>query len=327
MRGARGGITGAAGLMTGYAVIIGLADNIVPAITRVMSLWQFLALRSCVALLMLVMIMAVRPTLRLRPRSWQAVVLRAVVHGLSMTCFYAAMAFLPPAQVRAGLFSAPVFAIIFTTLIDRRLPGPAASMGAFCGFAGVLLALPVSGIAAGAGAALGLTAGALYALSNIMTRRTCRDEHALTLTMTYMLASGLIGIAAMALQVTLGSGNGFLSAPAVWPDPLDWLCIAGHAAATLAGVALMLAAYQRADAVRAGVLHYILLPVAGIWSWLLLGWVPSAPEAAGMMLIAASGVIVLADGKRPLRRPFFGRRSGRRTARPARPFRATGTAG
>lgn len=298
--------TQAAWLMLGYAALLGLADNALPALARGMSLWQFLALRAAVALVLLRCLLALRPIDGLRPRRAPAVLLRALVHASSMTCFYGAMGFMPPAEARAALFTAPLFVVAFATIRARRPPTPIVAAAAACGFAGVTLALPGTGDDVEAGALLGLLAGALYAASNMMAMATCRDEHPLTLTATYMAVSGIVGALAMALP--LPAGGSFLSHPPVWPDLRGWLLVTAHAAATLIGVALMLAAYQRGDAARTGALHYVCLPVAALWSWLLWGWRPAPVEVCGMALILAAGVIVMAEERGVLSRSARPRR-------------------
>lgn len=317
----------AAWLMLGYAAVTGLADNALPALARNMGLWQFLAIRAALALLLLGAFVALRPSTRLWPRNARAVLLRALVHAAAIACFYAAMVALSPPQALAALFTAPLFAIGFDALHYRRAPRRTALGAVGCGFAGVLLALPASTAASGPGMALGLLAGALYAASTLMARRLCIDEHPLTLTGTYLGASGFVAAAAMLWLGLAGSGGGFLTRPPVWPGALDWALLAGQAAATLIGVTLMLGAWQRMDAARAGALHYLCLPVSGFCAWLLWGWLPRPAEIAGMGLIALAGLIVLADGSRTFRRPAAPRRSGHRSSRRVPPSRAAGPAG
>ena len=95
----------ASGLILIYAVIIGFTDNFVRVIADEAGLWQFHATRSVMAVSLLAAV-AVPLGLRLRPVSWRAVAARSAIHGAAMLIYFGALAFLPVAQVAAGLFTA-----------------------------------------------------------------------------------------------------------------------------------------------------------------------------------------------------------------------------
>ena len=293
----------AAGLILVYAMVIGFTDNYVRVIAAEAGLWQFHATRTVMALAILGALVPVMG-LRLRPRSWRAVVARSAIHGTAMVIYFGALGFLPVAIVAAGLFTAPIFVLLISGLVYRQPISPVRIAAVAIGFLGVVLVLGPSALAgASLAALLPVLAGAMYAVGNIATRQWCAQESAETLLAGFFAGLGvfgLIGLAVLAVwpQVAPEGPEGFLLRGLVlWPPAEFWLWTFVQAAGSLLGVGLMIRSYQIADAGRVSVLEYVILPASAFWSWVIWSETLDLIAWAGMALIVAAGLLIAARAR------------------------------
>jgi drug/metabolite transporter (DMT)-like permease len=287
-----------------YAFVIAFTDNYVRVIARDAGLWQFHATRTAMAFAILALV-SVPLGLRLWPKRPGPVLARSAIHGAAMVIYFGALAFLPVAQVAAGLFTAPIFVL----LIQRFLYGQAISgmqvLAVFVGFAGVVLVLgPEAMSGATLAALLPVIAGALYAMGNIATQRWCAGESAETVVAGFFAMLGVIGVVGMAvlwffpLPVPEGP-EGFLQRGPVWPtgEFLWWTFV--QAAGSLLGVGMIVKAYQIAEASSVSVFEYVILPASAAWGLILwderLTWI----AIAGMGLIVVAGVLIARPAREP----------------------------
>lgn len=298
----------AAAMIAGYAAIIAFTDNFVQVIAVDGGLWQFHATRSAMGLALLVPFAAVMG-LRLRPLNARAVLARSVIHAGSMVIYFGALAFLPVAQVAAGLFTAPIFVLLIAGVGYGRRIGGVQVLAVLTGFAGAVLVLGPSAMAgASVAAVLPVVAGALYAMGNVATREWCAGETAGTILAGFFGVLGVAGVIGMVvlaiwpLPVPDGA-DGFVLRGAVVPtwSFIGWTFV--QAAGSLVAVAMVIRAYQMADAGRVSVFEYVILPASAFWSWVLwdqrlhwTGW-------AGMGLIVVAGVVIGMAGGQPVSRP------------------------
>lgn len=287
----------AAALILAYAVVIGFTDNYVRVIAAEAGLWQFHATRSAMALL-LVALLAVPLGLRLRPVKLRAVLVRSTIHGLAMLIYFGSLAFLPVAQVAAGLFTAPIFVLLISRFAYAHSIGPARVLAVAIGFLGVILVLGPSALGETSIAALlPVAAGALYAWGNVATREWCAQESAETLLVGFFLALGVLGLCGMALLALLPvpvppGAEGFIQRGWVWPSSGFWFWTFVQAAGSLFAVGMMIRAYQLADTSRVSVFEYLVLPASALWGWLLWGEVLAFTSVLGMALIAVAGAVI-----------------------------------
>lgn len=287
----------AGGMVLVYAMVIGFTDNFVRVIAADGGLWQFHATRSVMAWGILLALM-LPFGLRLRPVNLRAVVARSAIHGTGMLIYFGALAFLPVAQVAAGLFTAPIFVLLISRFAYGHHIGPVRIVAVAVGFLGVVLVLgPEAMGGASVAAFLPVLAGALYALGNIATREWCPEESAETLLGGFFAALGVLGLIGMAVllvwPVPVPEGTaGFVQRGVVWPTAgfLFWTFV--QAAGSLLGVGMMIRAYQLADASRVSVFEYVILPASALWGWLIWGEVLTPLAALGMALIAAAGIMI-----------------------------------
>jgi drug/metabolite transporter (DMT)-like permease len=182
-----------------YSIVIGFTDNYVRVIAKDGGLWQFHATRTAMALVLLVAV-AVLLGLRLRPQRFHAVLARSAIHGTAMLIYFGALAFLPVAQVAAGLFTAPIFVLLIQRFVYGQEINPVQALAVTLGFAGVVIVLgPEMLTGASLAAVLPVLAGALYAMGNIATREWCAQESAGTLLGGFFAMLGVFGLIGMAV--------------------------------------------------------------------------------------------------------------------------------
>ncbi|HEX9857057.1 MAG TPA: DMT family transporter [Paracoccaceae bacterium] len=287
----------AAGMILSYAMVIGFTDNYVRVIAAEAGLWQFHALRSLMALGLLGLL-AVPLGLRLRPVNLPAVAARSVIHGFAMLIYFGALAFLPVAQVAAGLFTAPIFVLLISRFAYGHHIGPVRIVAVAMGFVGVILVLgPTAMRGASFAAALPVLAGAMYAMGNIATREWCPEESAETLLAGFFAmlgllgAIGLCGLALVPVEVPAGA-DGFVQRGWVWPSGSFYFWTFVQAAGSLFAVGMMIRAYQLADASRVSVFEYIILPASAFWGWLIWAEILTPMAGFGMALIAGAGIMI-----------------------------------
>lgn len=280
-----------------YAIIVGFTDNYVRVIAAEGSLWQFHAMRTAIAV---VIFAAAAPLfgLVLRPVRWGAVAARSAIHAAAMLVYFGGLAFLTVAQVAAGLFTAPIWVLIFARLFFGHRIGPLRIAAALIGFLGVVLVLmPGTEQPLGWASIFPVLGGALYALGNLATREWCAGESAATLTLGFFVALGVAGLAGMGLlaafpQSVPPGADGFILRGPVWPSAsfIGWTAV--QALGSAVAVGLMVRGYQLAEASRVAVIEYVVLPVSALWGWIIwsetLGWA----AALGMALIAGAGVLI-----------------------------------
>jgi len=283
----------AAGSVIAAMALIGLIDNFVAGVARTHGVWQFHLLRSLVALALIWG--AARLSGRsLRPMRAVAVLGRSVFVVVSMVFYFGSLGFLPVAQVAAGLFTAPIFVMLFTALVLRERVSMAGGVAVLIGFAGILLVLRPDARSLGPATLAPVAAGAFYAIGGVTTRRWCAREDALTLLaaffviMTMVGAAGCVVLALWAPDVPAGA-DGFVLRG--WRPVTDAFLavVVAQAAGSVAGVWLLTRGYLLGEASYVAGFEYVFLIFAGIWGYLLWGQLLDATSMAGIALIIGSG--------------------------------------
>ena len=294
----------AAGAIMIYALLIAYADNYVRVIAAEGGLWQFHATRSVIAIA-LIAALARLSGRRLRAVSLRAVVARSAIHGVAMLIYFGCLAFLPVAQVAAGLFTAPIFVLLISRFAYGQHVGPVRIAAVAVGFVGVVMVLgPTAMQGAKLAALLPVFAGALYAMGNVATREWCPKESAETLLTGFFAALGLFGVMGLVLlavfPIAVPDGtDGFVQRGWVQPSGTFLFWVTVQAVVSVIGVGLMIKAYQIAVASRVSVFEYIILPASALWGWLLWSEVPSVQAVAGMGLITAAGAMIAIRARQP----------------------------
>ncbi|MDH3264692.1 MAG: DMT family transporter, partial [Paracoccaceae bacterium] len=258
----------------GFATIIGFTDNFVRVIAAEAGLWQFHAVRTVMVAAILAGVSGPLG-LRLRPVNPRAVAARSALHASAMVVYFGCLAFLPVAEVAAGLFTAPIFVLLLSRFVYGHALGPVRILAVGVGFLGVILVLtPGAGAGVSWAAILPVAAAVLYALGNLATREWCAGETAETLTAGFFLGLGLYGLAGLGVLTVLApeapaGAEGFILRGWVWPPASFWAWTLMQAVGSLVGVGLVVRAYQLAEASRVSIFEYVILPVSALWSWVI----------------------------------------------------------
>lgn len=284
----------AAMLMVAAMALIGVIDNLIAQIASHMGLWQFHFARAVIAV-PLIALLSWAGLGRLLPVSLWRVALRSILLGISMLFYFGALGIMPIAQALAGLFTSPIFILLITAFGMGQRIGPWRIIAAAIGFAGTLVVLQPDPNAFDWAILLPVAGGFFYALSAIATRSLCEGESTISLLFGTMVTLGLFG--------AMGSVWFWLfPAPAETADflnrawvadmgPVLWM-IAAQAVFSVAGVFLIIRAYQIGEASYVAVFEYSVMIFGPLFAWVAFGQGIGAMQALGIAMIALAGAII-----------------------------------
>ncbi len=282
--------------VTGMA-LMGFIDNFVRVVAQDIGLWQFHFARSCFVLALLVPLALVLGW-QVRPVRVGAVAVRSFFIATAMVLYFGALAVLPIAQVGAGLFTAPIFVLVFSALFFGLPVGKWRVIAVGLVFAGVLVMLRPEAGAFSAFSLIPVLAGALYGFGAICTRQYCEGEGTIALLAGFFFVLGVWGALgvvwfAVAGDVTDPAVDGFFGTGwQVWTfSAVFWTGAQGLV--SLVAIGLITRAYQMAEASRVAVFEYSFLISAGFWSYVLWGELPDLIGLAGIALIICAGVVII----------------------------------
>lgn len=281
--------------LSGMAVL-GVSDNLIPFISDLSSLWLFQFARSALAL-PLMMLVALLGFASLRARRPLYVLARNVFTGTALLVYFGCLAFLPIGVVVAGLFTAPVFVLLFSVMFRGEQIGAWRVVAVAVGFGGALLIVwPADGRLT-ALSLLPVLAGALYAIGAIGTRAWCEGEDVLVVTFGYFAILGIYGLCGLIaltiwpLDAPLGP-NGWVTRGWVAPDAaMVWVTVV-QAVGSVIGVGLLTRGYQLGEASYVAVNEFSLIVFASLVGWVMWGQTMGWAALVGVACIVASGTII-----------------------------------
>ncbi len=292
----------ALGVITIVAAVflMSLQDAIIKYASTDLPLWQIYVVRSLIAVPLLgLLALPGRKWERLRPASVGWVMLRALLLVAMYLCIYAAMPLLNLSILAAAIYTGPLFIAVFSSLIIGEQVGPGRWLAITIGFSGVLVILRPGTEGFTPLVLFPVLSGLFYALAAVTTRARCATEPPLALAIALNIALLVTGVIA-SLTIILWdpapaqvSTYPFLLSPWVPMESFEWAVI-GVLAVLIVGIGVGLAkAYQVASPVTVATFDYSYLVFAVIWGLLLFSEVPDMATVAGMVLIAAGGILVL----------------------------------
>ena len=277
--------------------ILGLSDNLFYYLEPHMGLGQFHAGRSFLSFLLLVPFGLITGA-ALMPRRWAPVMGRTVLQTISMFLYFGSLPLMSVAEAAAGLFTSPIFVLLFTALIYREKIGAKRIIAVIMGTIGVFLVLRPDQAGFHIMQAMPVAAGAFYALASMTTRRWCADEPPLAIVGAFLVVIGLSGaLMTSLLHISPVSQDLYDAAPFFFRGwyamslPV-WGWTALQAAMTLVAIAFLTRAYQVAETSYLAVFEYSLLIFAAGWTYLLFGDTLATSSIGGFVLIAAAGYVI-----------------------------------
>ncbi len=287
---------GAILLVTGIS-IFGFADNLTLLVSKDVSVGQFHFSRSVIAVFM-VFGVARLFGMSVVPRYWKAIFIRTSFMVTSMLLYFGAMPMMPIAEAGAGLFTSPIFVLLFSTFVFGEKVGWRQVLAVVIGSCGVLLVLQPGINGLSVFQLMPIMAGACYAVGSIITYRHLQEESSFAILMSFITAIGLSGALITTVLTTFPVNNILIEkAPFLFTgwqrvDGLYWVLLFVIAAGATAALSLMTRAYQLIRTSYAAVFEYAYLISVGFFSWLFWGIVPNFMSVIGIALIIIAGIII-----------------------------------
>ncbi len=288
----------AATIMVGSLFLLGFQDALAKLLSSEVSLWQFQTLRAGINLVLLLVLMRVvwGKASPWPKRPW-LVALRSLLLVCAMCFFFGGIPFLSLAEIAAGLYVFPLFVALLSTLVLGEKVGPRRIAAILAGFIGTLLILKPGTDAFKTVGLMPIGAAFCYAATILTTRRLCREESPVTLTMGVSIGFILVG-GVMTLVLSLRTP----AALAVqWPylftgwHTLElWVLgiVAVCSAINMTSNIALAKSYQSAEASWLAPFDYSYLIFATFWGYVFWKTVPDVLTFVGMALIAGAGTFV-----------------------------------
>ena len=282
--------------MVGAMAVIGVIDNYITLISESLSIWQFMLMRSAIALPLLA-VFSILGFVTMRPKRLWAVVLRNACVALSMLFYFGSLSYMPIAQSLAGLFTSPLFILIISSVVLGERVGPVRILCVLLGFFGISLVLQLNFATLKWLSVVPIIGGFFYAIGALMTRYLCDGES--TVSMLSMLMSiqallGLIALIALAFfEISVPDGsNGFLLRSWVWPTSETLGYIVLQAVGSIFGIGLIIRAYQIGEASYVAIYEYSVFIFAPLFAWIMFGQSLDATQLLGLAVITLSGALI-----------------------------------
>jgi drug/metabolite transporter (DMT)-like permease len=249
------------------------------------SVFEMLAIRSTVAVVLLLALLALRGNLgALRTQQRAAHALRAACGLVSFLCFYAALRHLRLADAVAVSFGAPFMVTALGRLVLKEPVGPRRWLAIAVGFLGMLLIVRPSGRGFQPAALLVLVSGVAYALLMVLARWMTRPHRPPENTYSfvfYMLAGQTLA--------------GWLATVGVWkaPDAQALLEMSAMAVFGILGNYGLAQAFRTAPVATVAPFEYTGLLWAVLLGALVFGEVPPPMFWVGAAVIVGAGLYTL----------------------------------
>lgn len=288
---------------TGFAVAmiifgtttVACSDLATKWLTSNLSLWQLQSMRSAFGITFLLLILLVmRKLSSLKVINIEALVIRSLLMTFTYLTFFTALAILPIAMVAGGFFSGPLFMVVLASVMLKEKIGIWRITSAVGGFLGVLLILQPDTSQLDPMLFLPVLCGFFYALTQVYTRKHCKNENpvAISFWLTFMfLLSGLLGLLVLSF-IPAAPDPGFLSRPLVVPPTTQLLALVAIAIASVVMHFSLAAAYQNAPATLVAPLEYLYLPIAIAGGYLFFDETPNNFALVGVFIVIAAGIII-----------------------------------
>ena len=278
--------------------IFGFSDNLTMLVSDDVGVGQFHFSRSLFAVFM-VAFLGKLLGLSIIPKLWKPVLVRTFFMVVAIFLYFSVLPMIPIAEAGAGLFTSPIFVLLFSVIFLKERIGWRRISAVITGSCGVLLVLRPGGEGFSLYHLLPVLSGASYALGSIITFRYLSDESPLAILMSFIVAIGLCGgIFATGLTVFPVSEELITQAPFLYKgwqavDSQFWIWMGVIAAGACLALSMMTRAYQIAQTSYAAIYEYAYLISVGIFSWAFWGVIPGMLSIAGIGLIIFAGILIV----------------------------------
>ncbi len=283
-------------LVTGIS-IFGFADTLTLFVSDQVGVGQFHFSRSLLTVVMLLLLSKFFD-LSIIPRKWTPMIIRTFLMVTAILSYFSVLPMIPLAEAGAGLFTSPIFVLVFSVLFFRERIGPIQILAVMLGTLGIALVLLPDLNYLSIYHLVPIVSGASYALGSIITFRYLSDESPLAITMSFIVGIGLCGYL-ITIIFTLSPASSELvnRAPFLFSgwqsvDTRYWMWMALIAICATLALSLMSRAYQITTTSNIAVYEYAYLISVGLFSYLLWDVIPSVMGICGIFLIILSGGLI-----------------------------------
>ncbi|WP_420006647.1 DMT family transporter [Arenibacterium sp. LLYu02] len=173
---------------------LSVADAIIKVAVAEMPLTQFIFLRSCITLPLLIVLLRWRfPGKPMRPVHLGWAIARSSLVLASLLLYYASLPRLDFSIAAAAYYTIPLFVTVFAALWTQDRVGIQGWFGVALGFCGVMLMLKPKAGSIDPAALLPLVSAILYAVAMVMTRTRNRGENPFVLALVFNLIAIFFG--------------------------------------------------------------------------------------------------------------------------------------
>jgi drug/metabolite transporter (DMT)-like permease len=272
----------AVGLIVASAACFTAIDAIVKHLSLRYSVPLLVWVRWAVPAVLLVALLGPKPCLALlRAPHLKLHIVRGAVLMLSSLCFFAALKVLPLADATGLNYLTPVLVTVMAGWFLREQITWTRWTFVVVGLIGMLLILQPGTAVLQVASLFSLGAAALNATFQVLTRRLAGEDF-----IALMFYPSLVGAVPMSLAVP------FFRSEFTYLTSLDALLFIGIGIFGLLGHFLYIHAFQRATASTIAPCTYVQLIWATLAGWLAFGAFPHSLALTGMIVIAASALVL-----------------------------------
>jgi drug/metabolite transporter (DMT)-like permease len=249
------------------------------------SVGQVLLIRSAAALIILIpFIWSAGAITLFRVERPKLQALRVVFSTAEVFCFYAAVVYLPLADVMTYWLAAPIYVAALSPFLLGERVGWRRWTAIAIGFIGVLVALQPSAATLTLPALISILGSLAFAFM-MLSGRALRGTPDTTLVFWQMAGAGVAGI---------------VIAPFTWVQPtgFDLGLIALLGVVAMAAHVCVNRSLKLADAATVTPFQYTLLFWAVLFGWLVFGDVPRPAMLLGALIIVAAGLFIFFRGRK-----------------------------
>lgn len=277
---------------------LSIADAVIKSTISDMPLSQFVVLRSCLTIpLLILFVRFLRLKISLVPIHLGWATVRSSLLLLSLLAYYASLPRLDFSVAAAVYYTIPLFITLFSACLIREPVGASGWIAVTIGFVGVLLMLKPQADDFNIYALLPLCSAILYALGMVLTRTKCKAENTLALALTFNVTAIVLGGAAtLAMWVqpaSMDTSQNLLVGSWVAMGRWTWGLIFLLSIAMFIGSVGTAFAYQNGPASIVSTFDFSYLAFAVLWGALFFAETLDAASFLGIVLIATAGVIVV----------------------------------
>ena len=289
-------------LLTVGLLIFGFADNLTLLVSDQVSVGQFHFSRSLCAIFV-VLVFSRFSGAKIFPKNWKAVFARAFFNVVAMLLYFGVIPMMPIAEAGAGLFTSPVFILLFSYILFKENITKRQIFSFLLGLLGVSLILGNDYSNITIYHIFPVLAGASYAMGTIVTNRYLKEEDPVAILLCFLLSIGLVGLLlTVFFTVNPVKETYLIEAPFIfkpWSNQgiFFWAVMIFLGFTSSSAIYLMIKAYQISRPSYAAIYEYTYLISAGFFSWLFWGSVPTFASLCGIIAIVIAGInIIIAKG-------------------------------